>query len=100
MIFQFDAHYVAPVADAPVEDAMEVYSARTAPVEYVRTMKTYLSAPLETADDVHHSTQYPTLARVARDYLAIQGSATASEQEATKRVVAALDDALFIDTAV
>lgn len=27
-----------------------------------------------------HSTQYPTLARIARDYLAIQGSAVASER--------------------
>jgi hypothetical protein len=28
----------------------------------------------------YHSVQYPTLARIARDYLAIQGSATASER--------------------
>jgi len=28
----------------------------------------------------HHASQYPTLSRVARDYLAIQGSATPSER--------------------
>src|ERR1700682_3666564 len=28
----------------------------------------------------HHSVQYPTLSKMARDYLAIQGSATPSER--------------------
>lgn len=28
----------------------------------------------------HHSTQYPTISRIAKDYLAIQGSAVASER--------------------
>ncbi|KAF7372391.1 HAT dimerization [Mycena venus] len=48
-------------------------------------LKAYLNSPLEEVDDVvawwgHHVGHYPTLARMARDYLAIQGSATASEQ--------------------
>ncbi|KAJ8457093.1 hypothetical protein ONZ45_g18454 [Pleurotus djamor] len=49
-------------------------------------LKAYLDSPLELEiTDVvrwwgHHSSQYPTLARIARDYLAIQGSATPSER--------------------
>ena len=31
-------------------------------------------------DIKHHQSQYPTLSRMARDYLAIQGSATPSER--------------------
>jgi len=64
-------------------------------------LRAYLDAPLEMTKDVvawwgvsevqqpmsyitdhsqKHSTQYPVLARMARDYLAIQGSATLSER--------------------
>jgi hypothetical protein len=35
---------------------------------------------LRVLDIKHHQSQYPTLSRMARDYLAIQGSATPSEQ--------------------
>lgn len=45
----------------------------------------YLAAPLEDVADLvawwgQHSTQYPTLAMMAKDYLAIQGSSVASER--------------------
>ncbi|KAF5370432.1 hypothetical protein D9615_009740 [Tricholomella constricta] len=50
-------------------------------------LKRYLESPLEKVEDVigywgKHSgpSHYPTLARLARDYLAIQGSATPSER--------------------
>ncbi|KIL54454.1 hypothetical protein M378DRAFT_92506 [Amanita muscaria Koide BX008] len=48
-------------------------------------LKRYLDGPLEEVDNVvawwgHHSFQYPTLSSMARDYLAIQGSATPSER--------------------
>ncbi|KAJ8516961.1 hypothetical protein ONZ45_g5791 [Pleurotus djamor] len=48
-------------------------------------LKAYLRSPLETTPDVllwwgSHMSQYPTLSRMARDYLAIQGSATPSER--------------------
>jgi len=66
-------------------------------------LKQYLDSPLEVVDDVvswwgvsctlyilqwrrtnrpyqHHSMQYPTLSHMAQDYLAIQGSAVASER--------------------
>jgi hypothetical protein len=64
-------------------------------------LKAYLIVPLEAVEDVimwwglrapltvfcllltciqQHSLQYPTLARMAQDYLAIQGSATPSER--------------------
>ncbi|KAJ6523884.1 hypothetical protein DFH09DRAFT_1329748 [Mycena vulgaris] len=79
----------------------------------------YLSTPLQAVENVvawgHHSTQYtyPTLSRMTRDYLAIQGSATVmapymlealqllksayhnnhvgAAEEAAKHVIAALD---------
>jgi hypothetical protein len=65
------------------------------------SLKAYLESPLEEVSDVirwwgvsiffffllvlqycfqEHQSRYPTLARMARDYLAIQGSATASER--------------------
>ena len=37
-------------------------------------------SPLTQSKLQHHSIQYPTLSRIARDYLAIQGSATPSER--------------------
>jgi hypothetical protein len=37
-------------------------------------------SPLTQSKLQHHSIQYPTLSRMARDYLAIQGSATPSER--------------------
>jgi len=37
-------------------------------------------SPLTQSKLQHHSVQYPTLSRMARDYLAIQGSATPSER--------------------
>ncbi|KAF5380029.1 hypothetical protein D9615_006171 [Tricholomella constricta] len=50
-------------------------------------LKHYLESPLEKVDDVIQywgrnsgPSHYPTLARMARDYLAIQGSATPSER--------------------
>ncbi|KZT27265.1 hypothetical protein NEOLEDRAFT_1061268, partial [Neolentinus lepideus HHB14362 ss-1] len=50
-------------------------------------LEMYLSSPLEPADldDIvrwwgHHQVQYPVLAWMARDYLAIQGSAVTSER--------------------
>ncbi|KIJ30903.1 hypothetical protein M422DRAFT_103827, partial [Sphaerobolus stellatus SS14] len=49
-------------------------------------LEDYLTSPLEEkCDDVvrwwgQHQHQYPTLARIARDYLAIQASAVASER--------------------
>jgi hypothetical protein len=64
-------------------------------------LRLYLSSPVEEVDDVvkwwgvrccfsrrisclmdyqHHAQQYPTLSKMARDYLAIQGSATPSER--------------------
>ncbi|KAF7333887.1 hypothetical protein MSAN_02401300 [Mycena sanguinolenta] len=47
-------------------------------------LKGYLSSPLENTDNVlhywGHNTAYPTLRRMARDYLAIQGSATPAER--------------------
>ncbi|KIK43880.1 hypothetical protein CY34DRAFT_803305 [Suillus luteus UH-Slu-Lm8-n1] len=50
-----------------------------------RELEDYLAAPLEDVENVvawwgHHSIQYPTIARIAKDYLAIQGSAVASER--------------------
>lgn len=49
-------------------------------------LNAYLNAPLEEhVDDVvswwgAHKSQYPTLSRMARDYLAVQGSAVPSER--------------------
>ncbi|KIY46992.1 hATC-domain-containing protein, partial [Fistulina hepatica ATCC 64428] len=49
-------------------------------------LEAYLAAPLESeVRDIiawwgNHATQYPTLSRMARDYLAIQGSAVAAER--------------------
>ncbi|EPQ60458.1 HAT dimerization, partial [Gloeophyllum trabeum ATCC 11539] len=48
-------------------------------------LEQYLSSPLEQVEDVvrwwgHHTAQYPVLSRMVRDYLAIQGSAVASER--------------------
>ena len=51
-----------------------------------KELKDYLESPLETSveDPVrwwgYHQTQYPTLARISRDYLAIQGSSVPSER--------------------
>ncbi|KAG2034611.1 ribonuclease H-like domain-containing protein [Suillus americanus] len=45
----------------------------------------YLSLPLEEADNILHSLQYPTLARIARDYLPIQGSSIPSKQAFSSR---------------
>lgn len=40
----------------------------------------YLNVAAANYDSKHHQSQYPTLAKIARDYLAIQGSSVASER--------------------
>ncbi|KAF7372005.1 Zinc finger BED domain-containing protein RICESLEEPER 2 [Mycena venus] len=99
---KFDAYYVAP--DPVAQPEVVVTPAVTVPVQYGHSwmkakilarkqqdasvndprqeLKAYLNTPLEEVDDVvaWWGRHYPTLARMARDYLAIQGSATASER--------------------
>ncbi|EJD38510.1 hATC-domain-containing protein [Auricularia subglabra TFB-10046 SS5] len=80
-------HYGA----AAVARARQVRAERErANYKAVNEVERYLTAPLEMAeDDVnfdvvrwwgHHQSKYPVLALIARDYLAIQGSAVASER--------------------
>ncbi|KAJ7857121.1 hypothetical protein B0H14DRAFT_3448096 [Mycena olivaceomarginata] len=100
----FDDYYIAPNMDVVVEMAADSESPMTAPVQYGHSwirakvqghknkdfaavnpreeLRADLEAALQNIDDVvawrgHHSSQYPTLARIALDYLAIQGSAVA-----------------------
>ncbi|KAG1805105.1 uncharacterized protein HD556DRAFT_1437268 [Suillus plorans] len=104
----FDDYYTPP-SRTPTTNEQSAPPTRAASVrkhygddwmcEAIRTRKTsdhlthnprqelnmYLSSPLEETDDIVawwglHSLQYPTLARIARDYLPIQGSSVPSEQ--------------------
>ncbi|KAF7363239.1 Dimer-Tnp-hAT domain-containing protein [Mycena venus] len=72
---KFDLYYKSPAIQASVSTDAE----SSGGVDPREELRAYISAPLENTDD-HHSEQYPILFRMACDYLAIQGSATASER--------------------
>ncbi|KAF7364524.1 HAT family dimerization domain-containing protein [Mycena venus] len=96
----FDDYYIAPTAD--VVAVAPLQSVSTAPVQFGNSrirakvqarknkdiarinphdeLRAYLRAPLQNIDNVVAWWEYPTLARIARDYLAIQGSAAPSER--------------------
>jgi hAT family C-terminal dimerisation region len=85
---------------AAVKSRQDADRAKRSPQE---ELNAYLTSPLENVENIvawwgvstviscslisdanlcfqHHASQYPTLARMARDYLAIQGSAVPSER--------------------
>ncbi|KAF7366232.1 HAT family dimerization domain-containing protein [Mycena venus] len=96
----FDDYYIAPTAD--VVAVAPLQSVLTAPIQFgdswIRAkvqarknkdiarinphdeLRAYLRALLQNIDNVVAWWGYPTLARIARDYLAIQGSAAPSER--------------------
>ncbi|KAF7334030.1 HAT dimerization [Mycena venus] len=68
----------------PMDAVNSVQQAERARADPLDELKGYLPSPLEVTDNVlhwwGHNTSRPTLRRIARDYLAIQGSATPAER--------------------